>query len=143
MFGRGMPAMIAFCGLALVAASETGAEELEATFLGPGTYATEADCAALRKAEAGSVEGERLSPQLVTARGTTLADQSCSFARITREGVSYRVELDCRGGCERFRDTLTFTPVAGGGFNIAHPSSDKLLRLVRCDPAKADPVPIN
>lgn len=142
----GAPPGAASTGSADEAADETPEAprtRMRAAFLGEGTYATEEHCKSLRTYEAtGSYAGETI-PRLITAEGAKVGGEPCFFSAIEPQGVSFKTQMSCSGGCETFTETFTFTPHPAGGFEITAPESDKKLRLVRCEPARGKETPTN
>lgn len=117
--------------------------EVQATFLGPGTFATEADCKSARDIEAGAHDRDASWPRFFTAKGSQLADQVCTYSSIRPRAAGYHVTMACRGGCESTTEMLTFTPHAKGGFAVSTGDGGKKRRLVPCEPPAAKPAETN
>jgi hypothetical protein len=117
--------------------------EVQATFLGPGTFATEAACKSARDIEAGAHDRDTSWPRFFTAKGSKLADEICTYTSIMPRAAGYHVTMACRGGCESTTAKLTFTPHEKGGFAVSAGDGDKKQRLVPCEPPAAKPAETN
>ena len=125
---------VALILVALILPGAASAKE-KATFLS-GQYATEADCAKLRKIEAGEPKNVETAPELLTADGFQGWEGGCEFTKTYEHnpGKSWVGLMVCSEGQTIAPATFVFLKSEeDDSFEVASQGQDEPELFIRCD----------
>lgn len=121
--------------IAVCVASPAGAE-VSATFIGPGTYATEGGCTKLAAIAAGGDRNAGTVPETLTQDGFMGWEGSCTFTSFTEieKDKKWKALMHCTEGPEEGPESDIFERLPDGKLKVT--VMDNATIFERCDAEK-------